>query len=273
MSTDRDVTRIVRSWLEEGATALPDRVLDAVLDQVPATPQRRAWWPARRLPDMNTLSKVLIAVAAVVIVVIAGLYFLPRDGGVGAPAPIAAPTPSPIALTEADLARPLSAGTYRTPTTFAVPFAITVPSNWTMNGLSQGKASFAGVGSSVEVHVVEGIFVDPCKSESPAPKPATVDDYVDALTTMVGFQASPVTDDEIGGRAVKAVTITNSIDTATADCREGQMLPLWMIKGGETPSTNGGATQHLWVADVDGTIVVIVGEGDRDPVISSISFD
>ena len=54
MSTDRDVTRIVRSWLEEGATALPDRVLDAVLDQLPATPQRRAWWPARRFREMNT---------------------------------------------------------------------------------------------------------------------------------------------------------------------------------------------------------------------------
>ena len=54
MSTDRDVTRIVRSWLEDGATALPDRVLDNVLDQLPATPQRRAWWPARRFRDMNT---------------------------------------------------------------------------------------------------------------------------------------------------------------------------------------------------------------------------
>ena len=35
MSTERDTTRIVRSWLEVGATALPDRVLDAVLDQLP----------------------------------------------------------------------------------------------------------------------------------------------------------------------------------------------------------------------------------------------
>jgi len=39
MSTDRETTRIVRSWLEEGVTALPDRVLDTVLDQVPVTPR------------------------------------------------------------------------------------------------------------------------------------------------------------------------------------------------------------------------------------------
>src|SRR4029078_12906233 len=49
VSTDHDVTRIVRSWLEECPTVVPDRVLDAVLDQVPATRQRRAtWWPVRR---------------------------------------------------------------------------------------------------------------------------------------------------------------------------------------------------------------------------------
>ena len=32
MSTDHDVTRIVRAWLEDGVTALPDRILDSVLD-------------------------------------------------------------------------------------------------------------------------------------------------------------------------------------------------------------------------------------------------
>ena len=35
MSTDRDVARTVRSWLEDGVTTLPDRVLDDVLDQLP----------------------------------------------------------------------------------------------------------------------------------------------------------------------------------------------------------------------------------------------
>ena len=54
MHSDRDTTRIVRSWLEEGVSALPDRVLDAVLDQVPATRQRRPWWPARRFADMDS---------------------------------------------------------------------------------------------------------------------------------------------------------------------------------------------------------------------------
>ena len=55
MSAERDETRIVRSWLEDGVTVLPDRVLDAVLDQLPATHQRRAWWPARRFLTMSNV--------------------------------------------------------------------------------------------------------------------------------------------------------------------------------------------------------------------------
>lgn len=72
MSTDRETTRIVRSWLEEGVTALPDRVLDIVLDQVPATPQRRSWWPARRIARMNRILPASIAAAAVVVVAVVG---------------------------------------------------------------------------------------------------------------------------------------------------------------------------------------------------------
>ncbi len=83
MSTDREITRIVRSWLEEGATALPDRVLDAVLDQVPATPQRRPWWPARRYADMNNMLKVALSAAAVVAVAVVGISLLARIGGPG----------------------------------------------------------------------------------------------------------------------------------------------------------------------------------------------
>ena len=97
MSTDRDVTSIVRSWLDDGVTQLPYRVLDAVLDQVPATPQRRSWWPARRSNGMNTYLKLFAAAAAVLVVAVVGYQFLPRNGGIGGP-PTIAPSPSPALL-------------------------------------------------------------------------------------------------------------------------------------------------------------------------------
>jgi hypothetical protein len=132
MSTDRDITRIVRSWLDEGATALPDRVLDAVLDQVPVTPQRRPRWPARRFRVMNNSLKFALVAAAVVVIVLVGINLLPRSGGVGGtgPSPISpptqtptsAPTPTPSAVPTGSPARipdgPLKAGTYVT-----APFA------------------------------------------------------------------------------------------------------------------------------------------------------
>jgi hypothetical protein len=90
MNAERDVTRIVRSWLEEGVTALPDRVLDTVLDQVPATPQRRPWWPPRRFTQMNRFAQAAIAAAAVLVVAVVGYNLLPRTGGPGGP-----PSPSP----------------------------------------------------------------------------------------------------------------------------------------------------------------------------------
>ena len=97
MSTDRETTRIVRSWLEEGVTALPDRVLDAVLDQVPATPQRRSWWPARRSNGMNTYLKLFAAAAAVLVVAVVGYQVLPRGGGPGGQ-PTITPSPSQALL-------------------------------------------------------------------------------------------------------------------------------------------------------------------------------
>ena len=124
MSTDRDVTRIVRSWLEEGATALPDRVLDNVLDQLPATPQRRAWWPARRFREMNmpspsSRSRPRPSWSWSLV----GINLLPRNRGVGGPARRRVPTPSPTASPSPSLSRspspsrclpdgPLAAGSY-----------------------------------------------------------------------------------------------------------------------------------------------------------------
>lgn len=115
MSTDRDTARIVRSWLRTDEHESADRVLQAVLDALDTTPQRRAtWWPAGRITTMNTLAKLGLASAILVVTAFLGSQLL-RAPAVGEPSPSAAPVdPSPSALPALGLpgARGGSAGEY-----------------------------------------------------------------------------------------------------------------------------------------------------------------
>ena len=100
MSTERDVERIVRSWMDEGVTALPDRVLDLVLDQVPATPQRRPLWPSRRFSHVNKYAQVAIVAAVVLVAAVVGYNLLPHTthpGGQTSPSAVPSATPTPLA--------------------------------------------------------------------------------------------------------------------------------------------------------------------------------
>jgi hypothetical protein len=94
VSTDRDVERIVRSWIDEGVTELPDRVLDLVLDQIPATPQRHASWLARRFPPVNNYARLGLVAAAVLAVVIVGIGLFGRSTQVGPPVGTESAAPS-----------------------------------------------------------------------------------------------------------------------------------------------------------------------------------
>ena len=85
MTTERETLRIIGSWMEDGRTRLPDHVLDAVLDQLPSTPQRRPGWLARRITHMNAFAKYAIAAAAVVVVAIVGLNLVGGSGSASAP--------------------------------------------------------------------------------------------------------------------------------------------------------------------------------------------
>ena len=91
MSTDRDVTRIVRSWLHEDAHEDADRILNLVLDEIDTTPQRSASWLARRFPPMNTYARLGFLAAAVVLAAVVGVALFARSG-VGGPPP--GPSPS-----------------------------------------------------------------------------------------------------------------------------------------------------------------------------------
>lgn len=103
MSFDPETTRVVRSWLDHGVTQLPDRVLDAVLDQVPATPQHRAASRlVRRTPTMNKFVGIGFgAAAALVFAVIVGLQVIGLDNTGVVPGPTGT-SASPVAEPSAE---------------------------------------------------------------------------------------------------------------------------------------------------------------------------
>ena len=285
MSTDRDAERIVRSWLEEGLTRLPDRVLDLVLDQIPATPQRRAGWLARRFRTMsNTIRYAAAGVAIAAAVIIGALVLVPRTD-VGPP-PGATPqtTAEPTAIQTPSVASlyrsapvTLPAGDYEHSTFFA-PFTFTVPAGWTGITVAPGVASLVKTRdgepfvAGLSVTAINGVFSDTCLDSEPmSPAPATVDEVVDAFTHQVGMRAGPVTTVALGAYQAKVFDIENSIDAVT--CPEGASQPwtqwTYLEQTGVTAESRDGTGWHsrMWVLDVDGTLILIYAVSD--PVSTS----
>jgi hypothetical protein len=98
MSTTNNFDRIARAWLADGPTELNDRVLDAALDEVHLTHQRR------RLPvpwrfTLMPLSVRLVGAALIGVVALGAIYLnLPSGDEVGMPSstPQLSPTTVPV---------------------------------------------------------------------------------------------------------------------------------------------------------------------------------
>jgi hypothetical protein len=274
VSTDRDVTRIVRSWLEEGATTLPDRVLDDVLDRVPATPQRRSNWPARRASEMNNFARLAIAAAAVVVVAIAGYNLLPRSSGPGGlptptptQTPTQTPTPTPVPTPTALKDGSLEAGAY-VAHPFPAPndsigFTFNVPEGWqgAWPGAVIPTAGTAGpAGAAMAFIQVTGLFSDPCHGNQAGaptvPVGTTVDELVGAFAGQTAYDVTPATDVTLGGYSGKQMDLQLPSDVDFAACDGGAF---WVWDG--PPYAQGpGNRWHLWILDVEGLRVVILAQ-------------
>ena len=264
MSTDRDVTRIVRSWLEEGATALPDRVLDDVLDQLPATQQRRSWWPTWRSQRMNNLARIAIGAAAVVAIALVGYNLLPRNTGTGGPA--TTPTPSPTLVptptlaptsspTPADFSAQEGGGTALAPGSYVITYlaplriTVTVPAGW-----EKGYLDWALFASPVSIAfmTVDNLYIDPCAADPRLREPAvgpTVDDLATALGDVPGLQATAPSDVTVAGFTGKQMDLTASETWCGGEPK------MWETSGGA--DSPGGGPMRLWILDVYGTRLVI----------------
>ncbi len=270
MSSDRDTTRIVRSWLDEGVTQLPDRVLDAVLDQVPATPQRRAGWPARRSPLMNKIVGFGLAAAAVVAVVLIGSQFLGPPGNVGGPGTEPTPEPTPEATPEPTPEGLLPEGSYAL-LEGPVAIDVTIPGpGWSGDSTGGGilLKNDADPPDGAGLIVFDGrddyyVYSDPCQWSTTRPDTpsTTVDELVAALSAQASRDASTPVDISVDGYAGKSITLHVPDDAVFDECDLG-FFASWGLAGGTEHDLGRyhqgpGQIDKLWILDVDGRLLVM----------------
>jgi hypothetical protein len=234
VTRDADATRALRALFADDATTLPDRVLDAVLAELPVTRQQRRTW---RLPTFTTRAFAVAGVAAVAVVLAFGLVRLPAIVVIG---PAATPTLSP-AVTSSPSASPGAAATSipipsaavvdgmldtaALGNAFTLRVRMPVPDGWftllpetlapprtfnLLNGDPNDDTTWWGP----QFNLVDGAMVrDPAKTVDPldpksafVPWPASFLDYIQAIPGVQVLDGpTPVT---VGGIEGRAITVT-----------------------------------------------------------------
>jgi hypothetical protein len=273
MTTDRETLQIIGSWMEDGRTRLPDHVLDAVLDQLPATPQRRPGWSARRITDMNPLAKYAIATAAVVVIAVLSFNFLLSRGesAVGAP-PSTAPSSSPPPLAP-ETSEIIDAGRYRW-TSPSVDVTFDLPDGW--NGREDSPGFMAknedepgefGLNFTNARYEDIKVSADPCEAVELVPVGETVDDLVTALDDQTSTDAV-VGEIAAGSVTGKRIELRQPPGLDRSQCRDGAEAPfvIW-ANGDETDFVAWGVLagqEIVYVFDVDGTRLVFAAPFGAD---------
>ena len=297
MSTDRETTHAVRSWLDEGVSKLPDRVLDAVLDQVPATQQRRPFWPPRRFPRMNSAVRYAIAAAAVLAVALVGLSSI---GGQPSPSPTSVPTAPVVTAAPVTAAPVASAAPTRQPAfPSAGPMAIG-RHHFTLEGVSLSlEVTEPGWTSGGEVFVEKGavqdpagislllwpndpafVFADSCGNRAAPPVGPAAADMAAAIAGMSQLElVSGPTSVTLDGKPAQHVVVRVPAQIA---CPPDKYW-LWGFGSLSRYATAAGSTYSVWIIDAGKTRIQIDGESfagagpdiaeEIRTIVESIRFD
>jgi hypothetical protein len=132
MSTNRDFHRIAEAWLAEGPSELADRVLDAALDEVHLTHQRRVLRVPWRNPPMSMPLRLAAGIAIIAVLGVGAIRLFGSGPNIGAgPTPSPSPSPTPIPTASArPSATSLDPATFTTYTSARYGFSIGHPTSW-----------------------------------------------------------------------------------------------------------------------------------------------
>jgi hypothetical protein len=272
MSTDRDMTRIVRSWLRTDEHESADGVLDNVFALLDTTPQRRRpLLPAWRIAEMNNYAKIGIAAAAVAVVAVIGYNLLPGTGPGGPTAtPPVSPSPSPSAISNESptpsVVFPPSGALDIARHTFTeddLKFSLEISTAaWASKGYSADllggditKGASGPEGAWVIMWSVDGAYTDPCGHVA-GPAASTAADLAAAVAGIPGVEATAPSNVTVGGRSAKHVTITIPQDISC----DPSAFYLWYnlpACGADNPcerwASAKDSTVRIWIVDMDKT--------------------
>lgn len=188
MTTSRDPDRLLRAYLAEGMTVLPDRVERAVLNEVQRTRQRAvsgSW----RNAFVTSMMKIAVGVVAVVAIALVGLRLGPGAGpggpGSPSPSPSSSPTPSLSASPSSGASRMTIAGT-------TITFGVELPAGW-QNSSYAANPGQSGQPRDVAFFAafVDNTYLDPCAHVEREPKvERTVEAVVAALRELPGMTST-----------------------------------------------------------------------------------
>jgi hypothetical protein len=292
MNQNADFDRIAQSWLQDGPTELPDRSLQAALDEVHMTSQRR-FGAARRTFNMNgnAFRLAAAAVVALSIIVVGGIYLgNSQSGGIGGQP---TPTPTPIPTPSASLAPPamlkdapyvacspggapncLAPGTYRlTGDVWPGEITMEVPAGWfewqpyTWNDAFDGLLVDAGTDNGsgwgfqfIGVGVVAKDPCDPAKGTYDPAETRNVDGLVAAMSRWPGFEATAPTPTVVGGYSGQLIELTSTL--TDTDCPnqslwtipQGGVVDAYPMVGSRGPAARPGTFS---IIEVNGTLLVL----------------
>lgn len=221
MTHRSDIEQALDRYLAEDGEQAPDRVVDAVLDQIHHTPQRHALRAPWRYRAMSTFLKPTLAAVAVIALMGVSGIFLTRGPATGTPlvttsppstpvaaAPSAAPTidftPSCLMSRSATDLNEVSRGRLD-PGTYSycgvgqelVNVRFTVPAGWEWHGAYLSKGLLGSRGDAAASSMEEAritflmgdvqVYTDPCQwseSEPDPPTGPTVADLISALAAQ-----------------------------------------------------------------------------------------
>jgi hypothetical protein len=292
MTVSRDPDRLIDAFVAEGPTELPDRVYDAVREQIEQTNQRVVIGP-RRISDMHSFAKLAIAAAVLIAVGFAGVNLLPTNSSIGgvsatpfatptaSPTPTPTPTPVPTSVRLQPPTPPadavpgddslMTAGShsfYRNDGQTETRVSFSVPDGWYGHGswyisnnpsdpLATDVASLAVWERSSASDAITYVFPDPCGyAVLPDPLGPTVPDLVDALIAQQSRDTSAPTDIIVGGYQGQAIETTLASDIS---CGGDGHIELWETQDTSARWLTPGMQQTIWILDVAGSRFVIEG--------------